>query len=106
MYNNTIHETTGLTPHFVMFGRYARLPVETAVGALPLTQRHSLGGWVHQHDQTFQKVYRQVAAKTRETRIRYKERYDKRAKHLPLLSGQRVLLRNFLCREQGKLAPH
>ena len=87
MYNNTIHETTGLTPHFVMFGRYARLPVETAVGAPPLTQRHSLGGWVHQHNQTFQKVYRQVAAKTRETRMRYKERYDKRAKHLPLLDN-------------------
>uniref|UniRef100_A0A8C2EH56 Gypsy retrotransposon integrase-like protein 1 n=1 Tax=Cyprinus carpio TaxID=7962 RepID=A0A8C2EH56_CYPCA len=26
-YNNTIHSTTGITPHYVVFGRHARLPV-------------------------------------------------------------------------------
>lgn len=106
MYNNTPHETIGLTPHFVMFGRHARLPVETAVGAPPLTQRQDLEGWVYQHNQTLQRVYKQVAAKTRESRMRDKVRYDQKTKNLPLLPGERVLLRNFRRREQGKLAPH
>lgn len=106
MYNNTVHNTTGLTPHFVMFGRHARLPVETAVRAPQSTQRHDLEGWVHKHNQMLQKVFKQVAAKTKESRMRDKERYDLKAKHLPLLPGERVLLRNFRRREHGKLAPH
>lgn len=89
-----------------MFGRHARLPVETAVGAPPLTQRQDLEGWVHQHHQTLQRVYRQVAAKTRVSRMRDKARYDQKTKKLPLLPGERVLLCNFRRREQGKLAPH
>lgn len=88
-----------------MFGRHARLPVETAVGAPPLTQRYNLEGWVHKHNQTLHKVYQQVAAKTRESRMRDKNRYDQKANRLPL-PGERVLLRNFRRREQGKLAPH
>lgn len=58
------------------------------------------------HNQTLQKIYKQVAAKTRENRMREKDRYDQRGKHLPLLPGERVLLRNFHRRGQGKLAPH
>lgn len=104
MYNNTTHDHS-LTPHF-MFGRHACLPMQTAVGAPPLTQRHDLEGWVHQHNQTLQKVYKQVAAKTRENRMQDKDRYDQVAKHLPLLPREWVLLCNFHCREQGKLAPH
>lgn len=71
-----------------------------------MTQRQDLEGWVHQHNQTLQRVYRQVAAKTRESRMLDKARYDQKTKKLPLLPGERVLLRNFRRREQGKLAPH
>lgn len=105
IYNNTPHETTGLTPHFVMFGRHARLPVDTIAGAPPTTQGYDLDGWVRQHHQTLQQVYRRVVDKTKETRMRDKNRYDRKTRSTPLLAGERVLLRNFRRREQGKLAP-
>ncbi|XP_063042902.1 serine/threonine-protein kinase C-like [Engraulis encrasicolus] len=35
-----------------------------------------------------------------------KQRYDRRSRAVPLLPGERVLLRNFRRRSQGKLAPH
>ncbi|KAF3858975.1 hypothetical protein F7725_021374 [Dissostichus mawsoni] len=52
------------------------------------------------------RVYKQVAARTKANRLRDKDRYDRKAKHLPLLPGERVLLRNFRRRGEGKLAPH
>lgn len=105
-YNNTEHICTGLTPHFVLHGRHARLPVEMATGAPHTSSRYNLDGWVESHHQTLLKAYQQVATQTRQRQQKDKARYDLRAKNVPLLPGERVLLRNFRRHDQGKLAPH
>uniref|UniRef100_A0A667XMX4 Integrase catalytic domain-containing protein n=1 Tax=Myripristis murdjan TaxID=586833 RepID=A0A667XMX4_9TELE len=104
-YNNTEHSCTGLTPHFVLHGRHARLPVEMATGAPHNRTRHSLEGWVQSHHQTLLRAYQHVAAQTRQRQQQDKARYDSKVKHVPLLPGERVLLRNFRRHNQGKLAP-
>lgn len=38
-YNNTVHSTTGFTPYFVLFGKYARLPVDLSLGVRPWQDR-------------------------------------------------------------------
>jgi hypothetical protein len=39
-YNNTPHDTTGFSPHRMMFGEEMMLPVEATVGAPPETKNH------------------------------------------------------------------
>uniref|UniRef100_A0A3B5A4Z5 Gypsy retrotransposon integrase-like protein 1 n=1 Tax=Stegastes partitus TaxID=144197 RepID=A0A3B5A4Z5_9TELE len=104
-YNNTEHSCTGLTPHFVLHGCHARMPVETATGAPHNRTRHSLEGWVQSHHQTLLRAYQHVTAQTWQRQQQDKARYDSKAKHVPLLPGERVLLRNFRRHNQGKLAP-
>ena len=43
-YNNTLHASTGMTPHFVVFGRHARLPVDLMHDVSPPQRRTSLEG--------------------------------------------------------------
>lgn len=101
-YNNTEHSCTGLTLHFVLHGRHARLPVEMATGAPHTNPQYNLDGWVQSHHQTLLKAYQQVATQTWQRQQKYKARYDLRAKNVPLLPGERVLLRNFCRHDQGK----
>lgn len=105
-YNNTQHSSTGLTPFFVMCGRHARLPVDVITGVDIPRPRMDLDGWVQYHYDQLRRGYNQVKARTQHQQERDKQRYDKRAKDIPLIEGERVLLRNFRRRGQGKLAPH
>uniref|UniRef100_A0A8C6UUI6 Gypsy retrotransposon integrase-like protein 1 n=1 Tax=Neogobius melanostomus TaxID=47308 RepID=A0A8C6UUI6_9GOBI len=104
-YNNTAHSSTGLTPHFVLTGRHARLPVELATGAPTESQVYNMHDWVAHHHRTLTKAYKHVITRTKAQQQKDKGRYDKRAQNVPLLPGERVLLRNFRRHDQGKLAP-
>ena len=105
VYNNTIHSSTGLTPHFVVFGRHARLPVDLCVEAQPPQERATLDGWVSYHQQALTTAYQQVQARTKQRQAWDQTRYNKRAQAAPLLPGERVLIRNFRRRARGKLEP-
>uniref|UniRef100_A0A8C5DE49 Gypsy retrotransposon integrase-like protein 1 n=2 Tax=Gouania willdenowi TaxID=441366 RepID=A0A8C5DE49_GOUWI len=104
-YNNTVHSTTGLTPHYVVFGRHARLPMDWTLGLRPTTQSQTLQGWAHQHNKTLSQVYQLVKEQSQKRQGRDATRYNRRATSVPLLPGERVLLRNFRRRAKGKLAP-
>lgn len=104
-YNNTIHSTTKMTPHYVVFGRHARLPVDWATGLGPMVEPHTLQGWVRQHQRTLSQVYKTVKEHTRQRQQQDQARYNQRAKRTSLLPGERVLIRNFRRRARGKLTP-
>ncbi|KAL2093598.1 hypothetical protein ACEWY4_010910 [Coilia grayii] len=104
-YNNTTHASTGMTPHYVIFGRHARLPVDMLHDAAPPQHRDDLEGWVRSHHQTLLQAYTTVRNNV-ERRMQWnQDRYDRNARTMPLLPGERVLMRNFRRRAQGKLAP-
>lgn len=104
-YNNTIHGSTGMTPHFIVFGRHARLPVDWVVSSSPSVPKCSLVDWVKQHHRTLAQVYTVVKANSQRRQQKDQQRYDRRAKVDSLLPGERVLPRNFRRRAKGKLAP-
>lgn len=102
-YNNTSHSTTGMTPHYVLFGRHARLPVDWASGLKPSGGRHSLEGWVQHHQNALCRAYEKTQQQARQRQERDAARYNRKARLLPLLPGERVLIRNFRRRARGKL---
>ncbi|KAG1933728.1 interleukin-1 receptor accessory protein-like 1-A [Pimephales promelas] len=104
-YNNTTHSSTGMTPHFIVFGRHARLPVDWVVTSSPPNLRYSLSDWVKQHYRTLTQAYNVVKANVQRQQQKDQRRYDRRAKVDSLLPGERVLPRNFRRRAKGKLAP-
>lgn len=104
-YNNTTHASTGMTPHYVVFGRHARLPVDMLHDVAPPQSRGDLDGWVQSHHQTLLHAYATVRNNV-ERRVQWnQDHYNRNAQTLPLLPGERVLMRNFRRRAQGKLAP-
>ena len=105
VYNNTTHRTTNLTPHFMVFGRHARLPVDWIHGVTVQGDTHVTNGWVQHQHQLLGKVYRLAQKHSRQQQGRDKARYDRRARAPDLLPGERVLLRHFRRRAQGKLTP-
>ncbi|KAJ7985933.1 hypothetical protein DPEC_G00345600 [Dallia pectoralis] len=105
-YNNTVHGSTGFTPYFVLFGRHARLPVDLCLDVVPPQERRTLEGWVQAHHRTLTEAYAKVGAQSRRRQGWDQARYNKKARAVPLLAGERVLLRNFRRRAGGKLAPH
>lgn len=104
-YNNTPHSSTGLSPHFVLFGRHARLPIDVALGVAPPQERVPLDRWVQQHQEQLTAAYDQVLRHSGRRQGWDRRRYDARARALPLVPGERVLCRNFRRRARGKLAP-
>ena len=104
-YNNTPHSSTGLTPFYVLYGRHARLPVDMAQGiSLPQLQG-SMDSWVVQHRKQLVAAYQQVQGHAQRRQDWDQRRYNRRAKALPLLPGERVLCKNFRRRARGKLGP-
>uniref|UniRef100_A0A3B3DWZ3 Gypsy retrotransposon integrase-like protein 1 n=1 Tax=Oryzias melastigma TaxID=30732 RepID=A0A3B3DWZ3_ORYME len=103
-YNNTVHSTTGFTPHFVVFGRHARLPMDWITGLGPKEQPQTLQGWVGSHQKTLQNVYKVVKEQTQKRQELDQRHYNRKTRHALLLPGERVLIRNFRRRAAGKIS--
>ena len=95
-YNCTVHKSTGYSPHFLMFGREARMPVDavfTTGGEEPKMQKSYakfVAEWMKAMSDAFT-IAKQHADKSGERNKRY---YDKKVRGKPIVVGDRVLLRN------------
>ncbi|KAL2102866.1 hypothetical protein ACEWY4_002034 [Coilia grayii] len=105
-YNNTPHSSTGLAPFYVVFGRHARLPVDMALGLSGPQERCTTDSWVQKHHRSLVAAYSQVRIQSCQRQDWDRRRYNKQARALPLLPGERVLCRNFRRRARGKLGPY
>lgn len=104
-YNSTPHGSTGLAPFFVLFGRYPRLPVEQKWSGI---QEGSQSGmdWLEEHRRRLQLAMDMVRQQSQSRQEQDRRRTDRRLQSLPLLPGERVLVRNFRRRARGKLGPY
>lgn len=87
---NTTLSSTGYAPSFLMFGRHLRLPVDIELGVGPQQSRHQLGGWVKDHQRRLSSAYSIARKRMGESASQQKQHYDRRAKAMPLLPGERV----------------
>ncbi|XP_025756395.1 uncharacterized protein LOC112842954 [Oreochromis niloticus] len=104
-YNNTVHSATGYAPSYLMFGRHLRQPVDLSLGVERESPCHDLGGWVKDHHQKLSFAYEMARKKMRAAATQNKRAYDRSARALPLVPGERVWIRDRNRQGQGKLHP-
>lgn len=78
-YRTSMHETTGTTPFFLMFGRYPRLP-EDIIYSLPVTNYTSAHQYCHEIKKHMQEAYRRVGEYVHKERLHQKANYDRHVK--------------------------
>ena len=102
-YNTTVHASTGFTPHYVVFGTHARLPVDLVQGTWVNQEPVSVEDWVQRHHQRLVGAYQKVSTHAAQAAAR-QGRYQKGTQLGPLVPGERVLIRTFRRGNGGKLA--
>lgn len=91
-YNSSVHASTGFSPFYLMFGRQPRLPVDVILG----NQETEAGGdqWIELHRKRLVGAYQKAGECLQEESSKRKERWDQRAKDVPLETGTLVYLRD------------
>ena len=89
-YRTTTHMSTGFTPHYMMFGREARMPVDVIAPDPPGEKDLSRQQYVRESKERFQKSYEVARETTGKSIQRYKEYYDAKANGKPFEIGDRV----------------
>uniref|UniRef100_A0A3B5AQU5 Integrase catalytic domain-containing protein n=1 Tax=Stegastes partitus TaxID=144197 RepID=A0A3B5AQU5_9TELE len=102
-YNNTVHASTGYAPSFLMFGRHMRTPVDLLVGGMETDPPRCTTDWVAKHQAQLAYAYKRTSDNLHKAGEKNKRLYDRTARDAPLLSGERVLVRDHRRRQAGKL---
>lgn len=102
-YNTTVHQSTGLSPYELMFGRKPTLPVDLLLGNIDPSHELTTEQWVAQHREHLSEVYRQA-------RTRLEASAAARARHrttpLPLLPPGTLVYRRSHLPGRHKIQDH
>ena len=74
-YNCTGHESTGVSPYFLMFGRHPRLPIDLAFG-ISKDRKQSVGSYVKNLRDRLTHADQLASEASRNAQVRQKEGYD------------------------------
>ena len=103
-YNCTVHESTGYSPFFLLFGRSPRLPIDAILDLKVETGAKSHAEYVIKWKSAMQEAYSLASKSATKSAMRGKRNYDKRMRSSALQVGDRVLVRNLTPRGgPGKL---
>ena len=103
-YNSTRHESTGYSPHFLMFGQHPRLAVDAFLGIKPCSERSDKSKYVTDLKKQLDFAYKTGSREARRQVRRHKSVYDLRVRESQLQPGDRVLARNAGVRGKRKIA--
>lgn len=105
-YNSTRHETTGLTPHYLMFGRHPRLALDAFLGIEPdsTVRGKKPAEYVDGLKKRLHFAYKVASREAKRQAKRHKKCYDLRVRDVRIVPGDRVLVRNVGLKGKCKLA--
>ncbi len=102
-YNSTPHQSTGESPHLLMFGQEPRLPVDFLLGRVQEPEAGCVQRWVLEHQNKLKVAFEGVREQLRTAAERRKARHDGHVREQPLRESQLVLLRAFNVRGRHKI---
>lgn len=102
-YNSTPHQTTGESPHFLMFGQEPRLPIDFLLGRELQLREGSVHDWVLEHQTRLQVAFAGARERLQVMADRRKANHDQHVRDEPLVEGQLVYLRDCGVRGRHKI---
>ncbi|KAK9515992.1 hypothetical protein VZT92_026587 [Zoarces viviparus] len=102
-YNTTLHQATGESPFFLMFGQEPRLPVNFLLGRVQDPVEGNAHEWIQEHQTRLRVAFEGARERLRLAAERRKRHYDQHVRIAPLMKGQLVLLRDFSARGRHKI---
>jgi hypothetical protein len=104
-YNSTRHDSTGFTPHYLLFGRHPRLAIDAFLGIEPdRSDNVDKSSYISKLKARLNFAYKVASREARRQGRKHKKRYDLRVREAKLQVGDRVLVRNVGVRGKCKLA--
>ncbi|KAJ8026388.1 hypothetical protein HOLleu_34214 [Holothuria leucospilota] len=100
-YNSTEHSTTGLSP-FYLFGRNPSLPIDILLNSYVNDSELCEDSWVDVHYNRLKNAFTIAQKYASNVAASAKKEYDNSASDVPLLPGERVLVRTFKPRKKKK----
>ena len=92
-YNSTHHETTGYSPHYLMFGRHPRLAIDAFLGIKQDPGSPSKSSYVSNLKKKLDFAYKVATKEARRQSRRHKKIYDLKVRESKLMAGDRVRVR-------------
>lgn len=102
-YNTTPHQTTGESPHLLMFGQDPQLPVDFLLGRVREPVEGKVCDWLREHQARLQVAFDGARERLAAAASYRKDRHDKRVRDAPLKEGQLVYVRDLGVRGRHKI---
>ena len=103
-YNAAVHESTGFSPFFLMFGRHPRLSIDAFLGLSTTTEKKSHQDYADKLKERLKYAYEKAGEEARNKGQKYKRYYDQNVRHSSVEVGDRVLVRKVGIKGKHKLA--
>ena len=91
-YRSSVHESTGFTPHYLVFGHEISLPLDVMYHPPPSTTPTDVHDWVSQKEEAFRQAYEFVRRNATTQQRRRNNLYNKRVHGPTYKDGENVLL--------------
>ena len=96
-YNSTVHKSTGYSPFYLLFGRQSTLPIDLAFQEMEVGQgvdHKTHKQFVEEWHRAMEDAKRLAKSNIDKTAAYNKKAYDKKAKAVELVEGDKVLIKN------------
>ena len=103
-YNAAVHESTGFSPFYLMFGRHPRLAIDAFLGIRSSEERKSHQDYVDKLKDRMADAYQNASEEARQKGRKYKRYYDHGVRYSVLEPGDRVLVKKVGIKGKHKLA--
>ena len=104
-YNATRHDTTGVLPFYLMFGRQPRLVIDAFLGIKPNSETGtSQTEYARKLKSHLDFAYRRATGEAQKQSQRYKANYDQKVRENKIEVGDRVLVEKVGYRGKHKIA--